>query len=98
MEETVSKSNKTLREMKQVLRTLEVKIIETITVLKQERTEHRAFLKEISRINGNVDETLGNVLLAIRQNEYLQAYYPAQNGFPELKVVGCHPSKIETRN
>lgn len=40
-----------------------------------------------------VDESLGNVLLAIRQNEYLQANYPAQHGFAEMKVVGQHPAK-----
>lgn len=64
----------------------------------EELQEQREFLTEITRLNANIDETLGNVLLAIRQNEYLQAHYPAQNGFPELKVVGRHPSKIHQRN
>jgi hypothetical protein len=50
-------------------------------------------LEENNRVTQNVDESLGNVLLAIRQNEYLQAYYPAQLGFPEMKVTGKHPAK-----
>lgn len=50
-------------------------------------------LRENNKTTKCVDETLGNVLLAIRQNEYLQAYYPAQHGFKEMKVVGKHPAK-----
>ncbi len=38
-----------------------------------------------------VEETLCNVLLAIRQNEYLQAYYPESQGHPAGKYVGRHP-------
>lgn len=45
-------------------------------------------LDRVIRICENVDETLCNVLLAIRQNEYLQAWYPAQLGQKEQKVVG----------
>ena len=50
-------------------------------------------LRENCRHTANVDESLGNVLLAIRQNEYLQAWHPAQHGFPEMKVAGKHPAK-----
>ncbi len=32
-----------------------------------------------------------NVLSAIRQNEYLQANYHAQQGYPAMKVAGHHP-------
>jgi hypothetical protein len=39
-----------------------------------------------------------NVLLAIRQNEYLQAWYPAQQGYPEMKVVGSHPYKTKAKD
>lgn len=46
---------------------------------------------EVKCTNENVEQTLLNVLLAIRQNEYLQAWYPAQQGHPEQKVIGAHP-------
>ena len=39
----------------------------------------------------NVEDTLLNVLVAIRQNEYLQAWYPPQKGHPAMKVIGTHP-------
>ena len=54
-----------------------------------------ASLDKITDINQVIEETLTNVLLAIRQNEYLQAWYPEQHGYPEMKVVGTHPSNIE---
>lgn len=56
---------------------------------------HETFLKDIKNTNENAEEILGNVLLAIRQNEYLQAWYPAQSGFPEMKVTGIHPANLE---
>lgn len=37
---------------------------------------HEEVLIKILDVNRNVDETLCNILLAIRQNEYLQAWYP----------------------
>lgn len=46
------------------------------------------YLKKSNELLGFVDETLSNVLLAIRQNEYLQAWYPAQQGETEKKVIG----------
>lgn len=52
-------------------------------------------IKEISEVNKCVDETLCNVLLAIRQNEYLQAWYPEQYGYPEQKVTGAHPRRAD---
>ena len=50
-------------------------------------------LNKIMEVNKNVEEYIANLLLAINQNEYLQAWYPAQKGYPEMKVVGKHPSK-----
>lgn len=44
-------------------------------------------LESVMKINSNVEETLCHVLLAIRQNEYLQAYIPCEKD-PERKVVG----------
>jgi hypothetical protein len=57
--------------------------------------KHEKYLNELKKSNQNVDETLCNVLLAIRQNEFLQAWYPAQHGYPDLKVTGKHPAKVK---
>ena len=54
-------------------------------------------LDRITEIHQIIEETLMNVLLAIRQNEYLQAWYPEQHGHPAMKVAGIHPSKIERK-
>lgn len=43
----------------------------------------------------NIDEMMGCILVAVRQNEYLQTYYPSQHGFPAGKYIGIHPSKLE---
>lgn len=58
--------------------------------------KHEKYLKALKQSNENVEETLANVLLAIKQNEYLQAWYPAQLGYPEMKVTGKHPAKVKT--
>lgn len=50
--------------------------------------------EESNRIAESSNEVLGAVLLAIRQNEYLQAYYPEQHGFKAGKYTGQHPSKL----
>jgi hypothetical protein len=54
---------------------------------------HEKVLQEIKNTNLMVEESLNNVLIAIRQNEYLQAWYPPSEGQPEMKVIGIHPSK-----
>jgi lipoate synthase len=63
----------------------EEKILERIKVV---LFNHGETLEECLKVMNNVDETLCNVLLAIRQNEFLQAYYPAQNGQPSQMVTG----------
>lgn len=55
------------------------------------QTQQKLFLKIVD-LNEMVDETLSNALLAIRQNEYLQAWYPEQQGHPQQKVVGKWPN------
>ena len=60
------------------------------TINKKIKDQNEYILKGIS-VAENTEETLLNVLLAIRQNEYLQAWYPEQQGYPEMKVVGQHP-------
>lgn len=51
----------------------------------------------IKKVIEDAEDTLCNVLLAIRQNEYLQAWYPEQHGQPEQKVVGTHPNHAKKR-
>lgn len=64
---------------------------ESILLIKKEISSYETKIREMAEIMTNVDETLGNVFLAIRQNEYLQAYYPEQLGYPTMKVAGTHP-------
>jgi len=52
-------------------------------------------LEKILKSNENAEEYIANMLTAIRQNEYLQAWYPAQKGYPEMNVTGKHPSQTE---
>jgi hypothetical protein len=44
--------------------------------MRKEMQQHKDFLNKILEVNKCIDETLCKVLLAIRQNEYLQAWYP----------------------
>lgn len=70
----------------------------TYTLFEKKVGKMSASLKEIEEDIAIMEETMRNVLLAIRQNEYLQAWYPAQQGSPEMKVVGSHPVQTERRN
>lgn len=54
-------------------------------------------LKLIKTTNEDVNESLGLAMLAIRQNEYLHTYYPAQHGYKEMKRAGKHPAKHLTK-
>jgi len=73
------------------------KVSNLILHLQKKVESHDKLLKEVITTIKVVDESLCNVLLAIRKNEYLQAHYPKQKGFPEMKVVGIHPAKIENK-
>lgn len=70
----------------------------SVTELVKKMKEFEEIIKKVKTTNENVDESLCNVLLAIRQNEYLQAWYPEQHGYPEMKVTGIHPAKIQGKN
>ena len=61
-------------------------------------SKQNSYLNTLEKSNANVEETLINVLLAIRQNEYLQAWYPAQKGYDEMNVSGRHPVSLERDN
>lgn len=49
---------------------------EYVLKLKKENIEIKSFLQKTMDLHENVDRTLCKVLLAISQNEYLQAWYP----------------------
>lgn len=98
-----SKRSKELQDFRSILKKNEELLIsirfvlskheKVLAEMKKEQDSHKEFLDSILRSNQNLDETVCNVLLAIRQNEYLQAYYPPQHGFHEMKVTGKHPVK-----
>lgn len=66
-------------------------------ITKKAVDKHTDFLESTKECFENCEDTFLNVLVAIRQNEYLQANYPAQKGYPEMKVTGPHPSKIKKK-
>ena len=57
-------------------RRTEVSFVRMLKSLREEREDVKKVLQEATSLLQNVDSTLCNVLLAIRQNEYLQAWYP----------------------
>lgn len=64
-----------------------------------EKFSHQNHVLDVTRkVTASCDDTLLNVLLAIRQNEYLQAYYPEQHGYAEMKLTGPHPAKAAGKN
>lgn len=70
----------------------------TFLDIRKSMKKHRESSQNLIDITSNCSETLLNVLVAIRQNEYLQAYYPEQKGYPEQKVAGVHPFVAERDN
>lgn len=50
-----------------------------------------ATLRKTQEILERTEDTVCNMLLAIRQNQFLQAYYPAQKDLPEMYVTGSYP-------
>jgi uncharacterized protein YgbK (DUF1537 family) len=93
-----------LRELKKevrAIRTEALRIIRknnsTVVDIYRKVNQFEAILAQLGKSNETVEETLCNVLLAIKQNQYLQAWYPAQKGYPEMMVVGPHPSKLDSK-
>lgn len=83
-----------LQKARAILASMNKKEERILVKINERLKEHEEILERSLKVVENVDETLCNVLLAIRQNEYLQAYYPAQNGAKEQKVVGKYvPTK-----
>jgi hypothetical protein len=67
-----------------------------ILELKKMLSDYENRLIKITEINIAAEETLTNVLLAIRQCEFLQAWYPPQSGYPAMKITGRHPTQAKT--
>ena len=68
----IRQSKRTAREAAVFMRRVKKEMV----AIRKEVSDHRSFLMNILEVNRHVDETLCKVLLAIRQNEYLQAWYP----------------------
>lgn len=57
-------------------------------------------LDRICKLNEEIEATICNVMIAIKQNSYLQAWYPEQQGIDEGNFSGAHPivqKRIERR-
>lgn len=48
-------------------------------------------LKDICKLNEEIEATMCNIMLAIKQNSFLQAWYPEQQGIKEGHFAGPHP-------
>lgn len=78
-------------ECKMMSKKIDTELAKIMTIIRS----HEKLLADMNKrnqkfieISENAEVTLSNVLLAIRQNSFLQAWYPAQNGRPEQYVVG----------
>ncbi len=87
----LDKCNREIREMSNYLKDWAKEAHGRLKNIDAKLSSYEKNLEKLTEINETVEETLANVLLAIRQNEYLQAWYPEQQGHPEMKVVGRHP-------
>ena len=97
IKEFTNDSYKQIREMSDYLKDW---IKDANSRLKSIDTHLEAYEKKLTtltQLNVSIEETLGNVLLAIRQNEYLQAWYPEQQGHGEMKVIGRHPCQAKEK-
>jgi ElaB/YqjD/DUF883 family membrane-anchored ribosome-binding protein len=89
LQKTATTCDKLEHEMRDLKRD-SVSLLKTVT----HKFAHQNHVLDVTRkVTSSCDDTLLNVLLAIRQNEYLQAYYPAQHGYPDMKITGSHPAK-----
>lgn len=79
-------------EVRKQLELISRKLEEQTKEISKRIDSYESTLNSVKTVAENSEETLLNVLLAIRQNEYLQAWYPAQKGHSEMKVVGKHPA------
>ena len=92
------KCNAMYEKMEKEMRDLKRDSVTLLKTVTQKFTYQNQLLEATRKMTTSADDTLCNVLLAIRQNEYLQAYYPEQHGYPEMKLSGTHPAKIYGKN
>lgn len=90
--------NINLKKIKQVNTVFIKKVNEMLLDMHKKIMSFEKLLKVVINTNENVDESITNVLLAIRQNEYLQAWYPPQNGQPAQKVIGKYIKVQKVQN
>ena len=81
------------QKMESEIREVKKETTSLLAMLTKRLNEQKEAISKSISVSENSEETLLNVLLAIRQNEYLQAWYPEQHGFPEMNVIGSHPIK-----
>jgi|SRR5579863_7669797 len=81
-----SQNNRFLKEAREMLKDMN-----------QKMSGYSDLINSVKSTNENVEDTILNVLAAIRQNEYLQAWYPEQSGMPEMKVIGSHPLSSKSK-
>ena len=93
----VMEVRKFLKELRNCVLALVKKNNNMLTEMHRRVHDHEKLLKRIAYTNECVDESLCNVLMAIRQNEYLHAWYPAQKGHKEANIVGMHPASVEAK-
>jgi hypothetical protein len=82
-----------LDKVQKILEEANKETLKTVGEIKKILELHEKTLQEITQINRTVEDTLLNVLLAIKQNTFLQAWYPSQAGHPEIHVIGSHPER-----
>lgn len=98
--ETLEKINRALRlqvEVLEKIRRTDDQAFKTVKEIDKLLSFYDEKMEKVIRTNENVEDTLLNVLLAIRQKEFLHAWYPAQGDHLEMKVIGAHPGKNDER-
>lgn len=84
---------KEFKENRKILASIKKQIDNQATKSLKQLTKCADALDRICKLNEEVEATLCNVMLAIKQNSYLQAWYPEQQGFEEGLYSGVHPVK-----
>lgn len=68
-------------------------IFKLMKEIKQDKSENYKLMRKVVYTNECVSQTLCNVLLAIRQNEYLHPWYP-KNGREPAKITESAADRI----
>lgn len=84
----------TQRRLKLQIATMANKTLSFVENIDKRLESNSKQMKDVAITEEFVLGVLNNLLTAIRQNENLQAWYPAQCGYPAMKVSGIHPANI----